>query len=43
MIVPHDAVLEGLKVKAMVSDRASVFPKSGSEVNFDPVNGSDLM
>ncbi|BAV94704.1 hypothetical protein [Ichthyobacterium seriolicida] len=38
--VPSDAIFEGLKVKVVISENASVSPKSGSEVTFDLVSGS---
>ncbi|BAV94703.1 DUF5018 domain-containing protein [Ichthyobacterium seriolicida] len=39
--VPSDAIFEGLKVKVVISENASVSPKSGSEVTFDLVSGSN--
>ncbi|BAV94708.1 DUF5018 domain-containing protein [Ichthyobacterium seriolicida] len=39
--VPSDAIFEGLKVKVVISENASVSPKSGSEVTFYLVNGSN--
>ncbi|BAV94109.1 DUF5018 domain-containing protein [Ichthyobacterium seriolicida] len=39
--VPSDAIFQGLKVKIVVSENASVSPKSESEVTFDLVSGSN--
>ncbi|BAV94214.1 DUF5018 domain-containing protein [Ichthyobacterium seriolicida] len=39
--VPSDAIFEGLKVKVVVSENASISPENGSEVTFDLVSGSN--